>query len=265
MSVAILGYKKNGSDDVFTLENSRLETIDAITKSYTNDNDLILSHKYSPLIRQYCQDDEILNGRIVLNYIKNNNDKINLPILYDDPNAIITRASSLDENKSEVEISRKLLLNSKNKIFLKLFMNSKTLRSTTSPTVKMTFNEYKIAKKENLHVFNKDGEYHIPISDVFQYRLNHNKLGPMRLLVEDTLEIWRNNILNFSNEDLYFCSRELRLLINEYNYRKIPRKIICDLSINYKKFHVLIRDNFKLNQENSFGNTKGLSKRKVLL
>ncbi len=266
MSVAVLGYRRRNSsiNDIYTLENADLRYIDKITKEYENEQELILSSRYASVIRGFCADGDILDGEIVLNYIKSNQQKVSLSIIYNDSEDICLKASSLDEFKSETEKARKLLFSSKNKLFLKLFLQNKNMMSTTYQTVKMTLNEYKVAKREGLDVICKDGEYHITINDVLKYRLSHNKLGPMRLLVEDTLEVWKNQLMNMSNEELYFYSRELRVLLNEYNYRKIPRKIIDNLSINYDKLDFLKSRGYRTNK-NSYSISEGLPKRKILI
>lgn len=263
MSIAILGSKFHNDDDkVLTLDSGTLRYIDSITKDYKNEKELKNSDDYREKIKAYSTVHNNIDGEIILSYIKNNNEKLELNLLYDDPVAIRTRTSSLEEVKSETEMARKLLLNSKNQLFLTLFLLNKNLSATTTSTVKMTIDEYKIAKHEGCNVTAYDGEYRIPISDVLKYRLKHKKLGPMRLLVEDTLEVWKKNMLSLNDDDLYFYSRELRLLMNEYHYRKIPRRAVYNLSFN--KEYLL--DSLNIVKHNNFhlSDVVGLPKRKVL-
>lgn len=263
MSIAILGSKFHNDDNkVITLDSGALRYIDTITKSYKNEEELKNSDIYREKLKAYSNVYSNDNGKIVLSYIKNNEERLLLSPLYDDPDAIRTRTSSLEEVKSEVEKARKLLLNSKNQMFLTSFLLNKNLSSTTKATVKMTIDEYKIAKSEGLNVTAGDGEYRISINDVLKYRLKHKKLGPMRLLVEDTLEVWKKNMLSLNDEDLYFYSRELRLLLNEYNYRKIPRRVVYNLSIN--KEYLQERTTIKKHGNFYFNSTIELPKQKVL-
>ena len=69
-------------------------------------------------------------------------------------------------------------------------------------------------------------------------------------------------MFGLNDEDLYFYSRELRLLINEYNYRKIPRRAVYNLSFN--KEH--LNENITIKKHNDFYISEiiGLPKRKVL-
>ncbi|MBQ7136448.1 MAG: hypothetical protein IJO43_00530 [Bacilli bacterium] len=260
MSIAILGKKLNNSDEITTIDSSSLRQIDNVTRLFANEEELKNSDYYQSRMST-SSSVEKEEGKLIITYVKNNQEKINLDVIYDNSDAIRTRTSSLEEVSSEVEKSRKLLLNSKNQIFLTSFLLNKKFLPTTSATVRMTIDEYKIAKKEGYQVSLFDGEYRISIQEVLKYRLNHKKLGGMRLLVEDSLEVWKKNMLNLSDEDLYFYSRELRLLLNEYNYRKIPRKAVVNLSFDKSK----IKDNLKIRKKNDFRiKAVGLPKRKVL-
>ena len=241
---------------VTILDSGTLHYIDSITSDFKDQQDL----KSSAYYRERVPAGE--NEELVLTYVKNNKEKTELDLLFDDSDPIRIRTSSLEEVKSEVERSRKLLLNSKNQLFLTSFLLNKRLVPTATATVKMTIDEYRIAKKEGYEVTAQDGEYRIPIKEVLKYRLNHQKLGSMRLIVEDTLEVWKNNLLNMKDEDLYFYSRELRLLINEYNYRKIPRRAVVNLEFDRCKINSSMK--IRRNSKYKINTILGLSKRKVL-
>lgn len=249
MSIAVLGYKLHNDIDnskILTLDTGELSYIDNITMGLKNAQEL--KSAYQDKIKPYSVNHNNALGDIVLSYIRDNEHKVELPLIFDDEDMIHTRTSSLEEVKSETERARKLLLNSRNQLFLDMFLANKNLSETTNATVKMTIGEYKIAKKEGYNVTVYDGEYRISILDVLKYRFTHKKLGPMRLLVEDTLEVWKKNVLSSNNDDLYFYSRELRLLLNEYDYRKIPRKVMENLSFNREHFNSSIN----LQRENNF-------------
>lgn len=268
MAIAILGSKFHNDDDkVLTLESGSLRYIDSITKEFKNLDELMKYHSYNDKISSYSKVHEGSTGEIILTYIRNNAEKIQLDLLLNEKDTIRTRTSSLEEVKSETENARKLLLNSKNQIFLTSFLLNKNLQDTTRATVKMTIGEYKIAKREGYEVKAQDGEYRISIGEVLRYRLNHKKLGPMRLLVEDSLEVWKKNMFSLNDEDLYFYSRELRILINEYNYRKIPRRAVCNLSLNRENIpfssSVVRRNTFSISEVHGFPKRKVLEERKA--
>lgn len=263
MAIAILGSKFHNDDGkVLTLESGSLRYIDSITKDFKSVEDLKAYGSYHDKISSYSKIHQDVRGEVVLTYIRNNAEKIQLDLLLNDDDTVRTRTSSLEEVKSETENARKLLLNSKNQIFLTSFLLNKNLKDTTVATVKMTIEEFKIAKKEGYEVKAQDGEYRISIQEVLRYRLNHKKLGPMRLLVEDSLEVWKKNMLSLNDEDLYFYSRELRLLMNEYHYRKIPRRAVYNLSFQKEN----IPYSSRVVRRNTFSISKGqnLLKRKVL-
>ena len=266
MAIASLGLKINDSNidsSIITLETGTLRYIVSIIASFANaealKKDEVISSKLSSL-----SPSEIQNSKVILSYIKNNNEKVSLKPIYNDPEPIHVRASSMDEVKSEVERARKLLFSSKNQLFLSMFLNNQTLVRTTYSTIKMTVDEYKKAKASGLSVLIKDGEYRITIKDALRYLLVNKKLGSMRLLVEDSLELWKKNMLDLAEEDLYFYSRELRVLINEYDYRKIPRKTVCNLNLNKIKLYGM--GNYIINKKDktSSVNVMGLYKQKIL-
>jgi len=266
MAIASLGLKindNNTENNIITLETGTLRYIDSIIKSFANAEALKKDEEFSSKLSGFSAS-EIRNSKVILSYIKNNNEKVLLKPIYNDQEPIHTRASSMEEVKSEVERARKLLFSSKNQLFLSMFLNNQTLVRTTYSTIKMSVDEYKKAKESGFSVLMRDGEYHITIKDALRYRLLNKKLGSMRLLVEDSLELWKKNILDLAEEDLYFISRELRVLINEYDYRKIPRRAVYNLSLNKVKLDEL--DNYIISkkEKNSSVNTKGLYKQKIL-
>jgi len=124
------------------------------------------------------------------------------------------------------------------------------LFNTTFGSVKLSLSEYKYAKDSGVFVYIKDGDYSVSIRDLLKYRLTNNRLGTLRNVYEDTLEKWKSNLLDMSNETLYFYSRELRVLINEYNYRKFPRRVFYNL-IFYKD-EISSTKNYKIIKNNKF-------------
>lgn len=231
MAMASLSLKFN--NDVVTLETGTLRYIDSIIKSFSSSDEL----KISSMFKDKLIDSSfpLNDAKVVLTYIKNNNEKVLLKPIYNDKLPIRTRAKAIEDEKSEVEKARKLMFSSRNKLFLLMFLNNQSLIRTTYSKIKISKKENECIKKEGLVTFMKDGEFYTTIKDVLLYHLNHKKLGRLRLLVEDSLESWKSNMLDLAEEDLYFHSRELRLLINEYNYRKIPRKAVYNLIINKNK------------------------------
>lgn len=239
MSIATLEMRFNDSDKSILLETGSLRRIDNITREYLDSYDLI-SKEYKLKLGDEGYKNLVNNNySLYLNYVKNNDEKLELNILYNDSDEIHVKTSGLDDVKSEIERARKLLYSSKNELFLSLFLLNNNLRNTTYSTIKMSTSEYNVLKNEKMNIFTRDGDYRVPINDVLKYRLSHDKLGPVRTLFEDSLESWKDNILRNPEDELYFLSREMRFVINEYEYRKIPRRSICNLNVCYSNAEVL--------------------------
>jgi len=265
MAIANIELRINSKDDNknLILESGTLRYIDNITKSFRDAESLKNAEEFSGRISNLAPE-ELKNNKIYLYYIKNNDDKVQLKPIYDDSEPILVRANSIEGEISEIEKARKLLFSSRNQLFLSLFLNHNSLSKTTYGTIRMTPSEYKYAKDAGLSTFVKDGEYKVFIRDILKYRLNNKKLGIMRTLYEDTLEEWKKRMLGLSEEDLYFYSRELRVLINEYHYKKIPRKAVFNLNINNNVLQNLNSLRINKNIDITSSNTEGLYKRKVL-
>lgn len=265
MAIANIELKLGNKNDnrSIVLESGTLRYIDSMIKSFNNEQSLKKAEEFTEKLSM-LSNEELQNSKIMLFYIKNNDDKIKLKPIYSDEEPILITANSIEGEVTEVEKARKLLFSSRNKLFLSMFLNNNTLLRTTYGSIKATPDEYKHAKEMGLATLIRDGEYRILIRDVLKYRLTNRKLGVMRTIYEDTLEEWKKYVMDLSKEELYFYSRELRILINDYHYRKIPRKAVCNLNLNRSSFSTM--NNYKLtksldiNDSNAFG----LYKKKVL-
>lgn len=256
-----LGHKTDSRSIV--LESGPLKYIDSMFKAFPNEESLKQADEFKGKIA-LVSPSELYDSKIVLYYIKNNYDKVKLKPIYNDEEPILTSANAVEGEVSEIEKARKLLFSSRSQLFLSMFLNHNVLLKTTYGSIKMTPSEYKYAKSLGLSTFIRDGEYRVLIRDVLKYRLTNKKLGAMRTLYEDTLEEWKKYMMGLSHEDLYFYSRELRILINDYNYRKIPRKAVYNLNLRRKVISSI--HSCKLNKEVDItdSNTFRLYKKKVL-
>lgn len=84
---------------------------------------------------------------------------------------------------------------------------------------------------------------------------NNSKLGILRGPFEDSLDKWKRKLLSMDEEELYYHSRNLRILINDYN-SKIKNRIsiknlrlyhsLYELTSSSKQTHeILTRSNGK--------------------
>lgn len=212
MGKALLVYTPTQRDvNPITLENSNLFYIDAITKSYKDEDDL--KKRYSYKINNYP------SGSISAFYIRSNSLKEEINVLYNDDKPIYVHDNFYERIYSEVEKSRKLLFNSKSKMFIKSFLDMNEVLSTINFSVKLSYNEYVYAKKKGINVDLNNSEYSVDVKDLFEYISNNSKLGILRGVFEDVLDVWKKRVLLLDEEELYYYSRTLRILVNEYNIK----------------------------------------------
>ena len=90
--------------------------------------------------------------------------------------------------------------------------------------------------------------YKVDTRDLFEFISTNSKLGILRGVFEDTLDIWKRKLISLDNEELYYISRNLRLLINDYNkeIRKKENKKITNLKI-YPSINKLVNEDSKTN------------------
>lgn len=254
MGRAVLVYTTNLENDpkTVTLQSGSLFYIDCCTKQYNDSLDLEQSFEYRDKIRSLGE-----NGTIKAYYIQSNSLKEEIPILYADSKPIIKYDNYYDKELSESEISRKLLFNSKNRLFIKSFLNSSKLTKPLNFDVKLSYNEYLYALKKDLKATLSIGEYKIDVKELFAFASNNSKLGILRGPFEDSLDKWKRKLLSMDEEELYYHSRNLRILINDYN-NKIKNKIsIKDLKL-YPSLYKFASSNNKTREILNSDNRKNL-------
>lgn len=244
MGKAILSYtldKRSNSDaDELILLNGSLRSVDNCTRMFDSVEEMRQSPEFQERINSFIKRNEnyIENyndgfaGEFAVSFIVDSDKREYLPILIGDKTPIRTRTSSLEEVKSEVEKARKLLFRSKDKLFLKMMLADERFADTTDFNIKLRLPEYKEALRKGIKPKLIDGEYFLTIHDILEYTLNANKKGIMRDLIEDALEVWKENILALDDELLYYYSRHLRLAMNAYNHDKMGKKLVTNLRSN---------------------------------
>ena len=229
MSIATLVYTLGDSLNEEKLLSGSLRQIDNCTRLYTDEIEMRNGTEFKYRIDCYLQLNSATNpnnkGSFKLYFIEDNAKKEEMGILYDDTKAIVTKLNNLygDPTTSEVERARKLLFSSKDKIFLKEIMKEDWFRDTTGCVIKLKTLEAKELIKSGFKPLSRDGEYYTTTEDILGYSLSKDRLGFMRDLVEDTLEIWKEKLEEQSEDILYYYSRNLRRSINKY-YRIINMK-----------------------------------------
>lgn len=239
MGRALLVYttKDNSSSKVnsVTLESGSLRYIDFCTRDFESEKDLVESYIYRERTKQ------IDNGCLKVYNIRNNSYKERIPILLNDSDPIYLKDSYFDKVISEIEKTRKLLFKSKNKLFMKGFLATEIFEDTIKFSIKLTTNEYKFALKKGIPVLNKLDEHYIEVRELFKFYIKEEKLGILKPVFEESLDIWKKQIKKMNEEPLYYYSRNLRILMNNY-YKKIKsnNKLISNLKIRKKLTEVVL-------------------------
>ena len=275
MGRAILSYtlnKGSNSDaDELILLNDSLKRVDNCTRFYDSLETMRQSPEFKEQIDKFIKRNEnyIKNynnnfeGEFTVSFIVDSDKREYLPILINDKKPIRTRTSSLEDVKSEVERSRKLLFRSKDKLFLRKMLEDERFADTTDFNIKLKLAEYKEAIKKGFKPKLIDGEYYLTINDILEYTLQTKKIGLMRSLVEDALEVWKENILALNDELLYYYSRHLRIAINEYEHDKIERKMVTNLKSDIKNMIEIVNNGYcKLSRQEISGTYKTIHKTK---
>lgn len=227
-----------------------LSLIDNITLNIDKPSDLM--NQYKRLILTFLNDnkDYVLEnpsnkGHFIIEYVKDSDAKEILPILYrrGKIRPILTKdlSVSIDEfknghveiQKSEIEKARQLLLSSKYKRFLGSFLSNDIFYDTTDFKMKVNVEEYNKAREVGVEGFIKNDQYGLTIREALIYLYKSKRLGSMRILVEDALELWKKNLEKLSDEQLYYYARSLRSSIDEY-YANINygNKAVTNLQVN---------------------------------
>ena len=214
MKKAMLVYEDYNDSKAITLETNGLNAIDTYTKYYTDINELKRSYKYELKAKNTTLD--VDNSDIKLFCIKDADTREQLPLLLNDETEIELYDNMFNNTRSQVETSRKLIFNSKDRMYLKTLLDNESLSKTMLFTVNISYSEYQYLTKKNISVIMEDGKYYVLALNVLKYVSQDEKLGPVRGLFEDTLDIWKRRIANLDIDNLYYYSRNLRILQNDY-------------------------------------------------
>lgn len=217
------------------LENSSLYDIDMYTSQYKGDIDLINSYYNPEKIRNFLRENPGKVGNVRVFYAKNIQSKQKLLPLYDSKREICMYDDINNGNYTEIELARKLLFNSQGQLFTRLLLSSDFIPETFDYKLSISFHEYLLAKKKGLIVEQQNDSYYISFSELFKYRLANKKLGSLRELYEDMLDAWKDNLMNLNDDDFYYYSRQLRILMNKYEKMKLKHISVNNLKVSKKR------------------------------
>lgn len=244
MRKATLNYVINTSNGskVLPLDSASLYYIDSYTSQYKNQHDLIINHPDKDKILNFIHSNNGEDGKLKISYTMDLESKKNLVPLYSNMQGIVIEDDLLNDKISETEKARKLLFNSKSQLFARIVSMSNSLKPTFSYQISISYQEYLNAKKNNLIVYKKDDSYYIEFSELLKYRANNKKLGQLRAVYEDMLVEWKHNMESLDSEELYYYSRQIKILINDY-----LQVIARGMSITLFKIYNKSKSTFKKN------------------
>ena len=216
MGKAILNMTIDGKEIILYKDN--LASIDKLTSSYKNANELKQNESIIEKASQYGSN--LKNSEFSISYLGGYKKKTIKPLFNDNMEIILT--DDLFKNRvSETEKARKLLFNSKKQIFSRAIYKSNSINDTLNIELKLTEDEKNVLLYSGLEVFEYNYRYYVSIKELVKYRITHSKLGIVRPIYENALDAWKKEIVKLNEDELYFYSRELRILLNDYiNYTK---------------------------------------------
>lgn len=233
-----LNYNR-GADHI-NLMLSDLREIDSVTSSFYDVDDFILDSSVWGVMKNYT-DGNIDGKDISLEVVCPDGVRRKLPIIFNDKDRIIIDTSSEISDDSEIEKARKLLHSSKNKMFLRMFMANRELCESANYEIMITSIEANYISRNGIPIPIIDSNRckRVNILDVFNAFLKAKKPGMIRNLFEDSLSVWEGEMNDLSYDEIYYYSRTLRLLSNEYKASvrgKAPdRKLVPIKDLDYVK------------------------------
>lgn len=233
MKKSVLNYTIQTEDGkkVLTLDKASLYYIDRYTSQYKNDDELLSNYPMKDTVYNFIRQNNGIKGRLSITYPINVTRKENIPLLYSYEQPIVTE-ESLDENSvTEVEKARRLLFNSKGQIFARLLLSCISTKDCYDYKVSITYDEYLYALKKNIPIIENDDQFYIEFKELLRYRISTHKLGALRTLYVDALDMWERQMLDLNSDDLYYYSRQFRILMNKYDEIKLKRLSISNLHI----------------------------------
>lgn len=213
---AVLTYtSSNGS---VTLLSGSLSYVDSCISTFYNYDDLAYDSACWSSIRPIF-DGKLTDSTFHLTVSKYDGTKQELPLIFNDNEPIYITSNHYDGRVSEVDKARKLLFSSKDKKFMRDFLENEILSSTVSFTIPISDVETRsiISGNINLPIINTlDGRRVVFASDVFKASLEQKKLGKLRDLFETSIDIWSEKMSSKNDDELYYYSRNIRAMILDY-------------------------------------------------
>ena len=218
-------------DKSFSIFSDMLFNIDRYTSSLNNERELFDNLSNNDAFQDFLKENRT-RGSFKVEYKDNRNNSRLLPVLYNE------RPIEIDDIYekgiiSESEYARRSLLNSKEQLYSKLFILNNGLDKAKKYNVIVSDEEARLLNKCGIPTFTLGYSKAVSIEDLIRYRSSHSKLKSVRNIYVDALELWKAKMDDLPYDDIYYLSREYRV-INKY-YNKIIENGLSVSNLNIKK------------------------------
>ena len=230
-------------DNSFNIFSDMLFNIDKYTSRLKNERDLFDNIPKDEYFDYFVNSNKS-KGSFKISYVDSKNNQRMIPVLYDE------HPIEIDDIRdkgtvSESEYARRSLLNSKEQLYSKLFLLNKDVELARKYTVLVSEEENEILNKNGIKTFKKYNQNAVSVEDLIRYRSMHNKLGEIRDIYEQALDMWKQRMDTLPYDDIYFLSREYRIINKYYNRIRESGLSVSNLNIEKKNLRAL-RNRIKL-------------------
>ena len=237
MGKATLSYFVD--DKKFVIYSDTLTNIDKYTCEMKNEKELFENVPKTEFLSYYTTYKKN-RGSFKITFVDEHNEIRKIPVLYNQKPIEIDDIAK-EGIVSESEKARRNLLNSEEQLYSKLFLLNKDVNKAKKLSVVLTRKDKLLLDEYGIYTFEKNGYYAVSIEDLIRFRSTHKKLKDVRPIYEEALDLWKEKMDNLSYDDIYFLSREYRLINTNYNRIRENGLSVSNLDINKKRLGVLRR------------------------
>lgn len=200
------------------LDRKSLRELDLFTMGFLGTSDLKTYPNYKSKINYFIDKYKLEDdGCIKLQYIKDKVSKEELPFVFSERSIPSTKKDIYSNTLSTFEEARKLLWSSKNKEFLKLYLEDERLFATSNFYLEVDgIKEYKSLMKYGIPIYKDNDNINFSFRELLTY-VFENSSYELKPILESSLESWRNLLEGMENEEeKYYYARELQRIKNIY-------------------------------------------------
>jgi hypothetical protein len=219
--------------------------IDNCTRVFKNEDDFINHYYAKDKIEKFIKENGNNKGQLVISYAKSVNSKENLQPLYNYKEEFTFTDDPYAGRITDIEKARKLLFNSKNQLFAKLILENNILDRQLNKMIDLTDEENKYITDFGIKTIYVNNKYYVSFKSLFEYRTICTKLGCIRTVYQEMLDILKSRLMYLDDASFYFYNRQLRIMMNKYDELK-NNETVTNFKvgkIKYLKKYVLKRNN----------------------